>query len=1040
MTGISDEWVYLSNIFEPASAISNQSVVIDITYSGASAFIYLNAFSIGIGQNIFGSENIGITLSSISAIGGLYGVKTYEYGISENIGWYIGNNTSKKLYATNSSVPMVYGAKNCTRLIPNSSGPSLVLPGSGFLNEISKSQTISFEAWLRIDADGNTYTNPFRIFGPLGSSDGLYVNGQHLIVKVGKQFASHYVGEWFRPMLVNIEFTDKEVTLLVNGESVAKIDSDISSIAPYNNDYVGFYVGQGIKSIDIDCVAFYPYRIAPTVALRRFGYGQAVVLPAEIEKAYSGKQVHVDYTFAGYSSDYSYPKIESWKSSMAENVYRNRNIMGSPRPQMADFVLSDTLLNDTTDTSKWESDVYALNVSSPGTYPYIAMNPSTSWNNVSGYLYLNTLRQPQFSKVRSMYVVAETVSGYSDKDQVIFKIQNRESLDGIYAILSGTTLSYRYNIDGNQGTLGTKTVTIGNKIVVGLDFDTILAGLGNNKVDSSIQRFLKSVNRCSLFIGGDYAGSETEISTTFMGKIFKFGINTVTNHVEQGFGFTTGMANLNDSANFMSKKSSYELVVNKYIFNSTTIYKIETAARSYWKDYIPLSKFAKISLDENDNEIYVTDMLQFSVDVAMSKTYASGNIDSSANDVKTYVYFAPMSTILESMKSPVSPSTLTAVNLGSSMVIDASTSWFGKKFEVVDGTIILMPQSGFETGKSQLDYALVTVIEMKTKSTDNLPIKIRSLEYSAQTFNRQTSTLFDDTAAKKIGTRSQASSLYMYSQSGGVYNYYSANPVQISKKLTPYLYLTNYSGIKVLNSYGTTSDRGLHLDVNPDGIPKYKVSYVSMYIMINDSAMPTQMSVLEIYDREYSTIKMLVSKTVNDQIGKVSVIDGGTPIKDVEFYINGIYTSSPTLTAGQWTHIGMLFPVKPIDFSDSPEYKIEIVGSALINNLAYYQLRAEELDQQILPNEWNDYGEAPSQGDIFQYWNQFDTEKTWSELAASESFVRPELSPATINDVYNGTNRIIATSDNDYTGIQFGLYEYDIIKDTIWQNSVTVSP
>jgi hypothetical protein len=47
----------------------------------------------------------------------------------------------------------------------------------------------------------NTYTK--KIFGPIASSDGLYVESGFITLKIGNAFRSHFVGEWYRPMLIN---------------------------------------------------------------------------------------------------------------------------------------------------------------------------------------------------------------------------------------------------------------------------------------------------------------------------------------------------------------------------------------------------------------------------------------------------------------------------------------------------------------------------------------------------------------------------------------------------------------------------------------------------------------------------------------------------------------------------------------------------------------------------------------------------------------------------------------------------------------------
>ena len=1041
MSGIQDNWMYLSHIFE--TPVSSKSFVIDITYSGSAADVFLNGFSIGYNQNNAGSSTVGVQLEA-TEISGVYGYPTYEYGLNDKKGWYVGNNSSKIMYAQNSSVPLVYGSDFSTRLLSNPNGPSFIIPGSGFLNKSKQSQVLAFEAWMRISADGSSQENPFRVFGPLGSSDGLYVDGQYLIIKVGNEFASHYVGEWYRPMLINIEQSPQDIILFVNGENVAKVDTDVSKFAETDNDYLGFYVGGGVSSIDIDCIAIYPYRVTPVMSLRRFGYGQAVSLPSEIETAYSGKQIQIDYTFAGYSSDYSYPKIESWSSSTKENAYTNSNILSSTSLDLPDIQLSDTLLSDKSDTSKWESDMASANETAD-TYSFIKIRPTSEWdsNNVNGFFRLKTIMQKGIGSAKAVYAACEANATASDIDQVVMKIQNRETLDALFVVLSGTTLSYRYNIAGNQGSFGTKSVPSGSKFTAGINFVDLYNAIPgttsiNKKHKATIRTFLKAKNQMSLFVGGDYSGSDQSISTTFLGKIYKFGISSSSNYTDVSMPglFSEGLMNSNAVSSLMSKTGSYEVYLQKTTFGEDSVYKLSVAGISYWQDYIPLSKFAKYADNQDGTKRYSTDMIQVSIDAARSTTISLGKVDSSDNEIKSYVCFVYSSDVANKI-SNFSHGTMTKVQLDESMVIDARTSWENKLFEFVDGTVILPPQSGFSSGKSQSDLVMITNIRISTKSAERLSARIRTLEYSSQTFNSVQTTIFDKTKAKKIGTRSQSSAMYMYSVDNGNYVYNSYNPVQITKSMSPYLYLTNKSGIKVLDSYSFDNDRGLYLEVNPDGSPIFKVSIVSSYLLFNDKELLSPMSVMEIYDEEYSKTFLVLEPTEDPSMLRIKVQmlvnNVMTDIQDVEVFINGVYSSSPTITIGQWASIALLFPVNPLDFSGGTEFKIEITGSALVNNISYYQLRPEELAQQVLPNEWNDY-------DTEAFWSDVDTELTWANLSASEQFVRPELSPAIISKIYNGSNRIVSVSGADAKGVVLKKYRYDIVNDIVWQNTSTITP
>jgi hypothetical protein len=936
------------------------------------------------------------------------------------------------MYATNSSIPLVYGSDSSTKIVENPNGPSLVIPGMGFLNESGRNQTLSFEAWMRIKTDGNRSAEPFRIFGPLGSTDGLYVNGQHLIIKADNQYSSHYVGEWFRPMLINIEYVPNKISLFVNGELATAIDVSSISLPDDTEDYLGFYAGGNVSHIELDCAAVYPYRITPVIAKRRFGYGQAVVLPSEIETAYSGRQIQIDYTFAGYSSDYSYPKIESWSSSLRENTYVNRDIMGTPRLSNPDIVLSKTFGKSDKDLSVWQSDI--ANQNEIGTdYPFITMLPETPdlpeerWANESGYIYLSSMRLPNVAVARGFYVLAEASADHADVDQVVFKIQNKDTLDSISAILSGTSLSYVYNISGTQGTIANKTVSSGSKFVAGFDFSQLSVSSNTN-----VRRFLSARSRYAVFVAGDYVGKDSEISTTFRGKVYGIGMSSQVNFSKEGLSayFTNGVANVSTVANLIAKKSTYLFGLKKETFNAENVYSLDISTMSYFQDFIPLSKFAKVAPGTGE---YVTDMLQFSIDAEQSTTIATGNINSSNNDIRSFVYFDYSTQVPHFGKD----AGLTLTNLPYEKVVNAKSTWSGKKFEVADGTVIMMPKENFATGKTQNDLVMYTLVEMYSKSASRMPIKIRSLEYAAQTFSRVTDERFNIQNAKKIGTRSQSSALYMFSEADGVFNPSAYNPIAISKSMSPYLYLTNKTGVKVLGEYSTTNDRGIYIPINQDASDQYYVSLMSTYILFNDTEFPEEMTAFEMYDNHYTKLKLVLESTSDSSVATVSVkrdIAGTwTSLTNVEFYINGVYTVSPTINAGQWASIGILFVTEPMDMSLSSDHRLEVVGSVLVNNISYYQLRPEELAQQVLPQEWNDY-------DTEFFWSGMDTEFIWSQIAATEQFVRPELAPDKISKVYNGTNRIFATAENDLTGISIEQYEYDIIKDTVSQNSVTITP
>jgi hypothetical protein len=170
------------------------------------------------------------------------------------------------LLAKNTSIPLVYGASGVTRLIPNDLGrPSLIVPGKGFLNEVGRYKEYTVEFWARINSSAST---PKRIFGPISGSNGLYVEGGFLTLVIGNNFASHFVGEWVRPMLIQIRLIRNSATVLLNGEEVISMAIDTATIAlpaemlnGDSQDWLGFYAYDDVSPVEIDCVAIYSYQI-----------------------------------------------------------------------------------------------------------------------------------------------------------------------------------------------------------------------------------------------------------------------------------------------------------------------------------------------------------------------------------------------------------------------------------------------------------------------------------------------------------------------------------------------------------------------------------------------------------------------------------------------------------------------------------------------------------------------------------------------------------------------------------------------------------
>lgn len=231
---------YVSATFN--TTVTGAKVVLRFNYSAPATAdrvaAMVNGLAVGKWAEDFSVEDLGSQKSTIPttiAVPTLSGILASQYNTAfsqstgtytDKEGYYIVQNNVP--YAKNTAHPMVYGCTNSTKIYPYTANePSLILPGYGFLNEIDKYKTRTYEMWLKINSSTLSMK---RIVGPLSGDDGLYVDAANLILKIGTNFISHYVGEWDRPMLVQIVTSQSSVEMFINGDSTGSIKYDVADI------------------------------------------------------------------------------------------------------------------------------------------------------------------------------------------------------------------------------------------------------------------------------------------------------------------------------------------------------------------------------------------------------------------------------------------------------------------------------------------------------------------------------------------------------------------------------------------------------------------------------------------------------------------------------------------------------------------------------------------------------------------------------------------------------------------------------------------
>ena len=407
--------------------IKTMDIAIEFSIAEPSpSSIFINGFSVGQDSEEFQERSMGqipesfdkIDLGTFSAV-----LTSDSYGLKTLQAYHVVRNN--EILAKNNNMPMVFGSRSVTSIKDDPrGGPSMIFPGLGLLNEAGKFRTYTAEFWLRLNS--NTPV-PFRIFGPLASDDGLYIDGPFMILKIGDSVRSHYAGDMYRPMLINIIIFPGGAALIINGEKVLDLSFDentrfpgILSPSGEEQDWLGFYSSKDVLSFDIDCFAIYPYRVSTSLSKRRYVYGQGVDFPEGLASLYNGKSFLTDFTSSEYGKVYSYPDIGQWRRGIVDNLSLNKNSISPPEYSLPSRVF------DNRNSSDWDKDLRENFRSS------ISLRPSSAWDSTEGYLFFDKVNLGQ-ENVQSFYGVFE--SGFLQKDEeVLFRLENQTSgnyLEGV---------------------------------------------------------------------------------------------------------------------------------------------------------------------------------------------------------------------------------------------------------------------------------------------------------------------------------------------------------------------------------------------------------------------------------------------------------------------------------------------------------------------------------------------------------------------------------------------------------------------------------
>ena len=1073
-------WIFVSDTFSAPISSGNIQLVLKIDYLGGASTaeenkFYINGASFGQWAEEFSATSLGqeaIDLPSDIALPASKVMRAEAYGLQENPGYYFVNDNF--LMSRNAGIPLVYGASNVTTVFDNGELPSLIIPGMGFMNEVGRFKESTFEMWLRINPETTDYR---RIFGPIASTDGLYTNGPFLTLKIGNNTASHYVGEWFRPMLVHIEIIRDSASLLINGEQVFSMDIDTATVelpSEFNSenksqDWLGFYGYSDVYPIDIEAVAVYSYQVPEIVAKRRWVFGQGVEFPENINASYSGTSVLMDYPFANYANNYNYPDIGNWGQGVAENLNVSPSRISSPEYQLPEIIFNNKTSDDWFNSIESAQDEDKLFINLFPDNSFKALPTLEDPQVTGGHLFFDTFNflingtRAFYATFKEANLSAEIQEWQDNEDEIypeeeypyniqtLIYIQDRSTTNYFEAVLNipNNTIDYIVSY-GDQ----TETIYSTPRNPAGEDF---VAGLEMRKASDffggKLAAFFGKTSSLSMYVGG-----RPDFTQTFRGNIYNVGLATNKNiqailpnfevsgipleydDVFDLFLDDTTIEYDGGDSYFGSSSSFFDEVIDggdpPTLLPSIPTTKIPDHAASYlfvpsenfgnfmfdvqtqssWEDYVPMSYFSKFVTDEEGESFYDVDFVQFNVDYPFFEIVDGQFYDTSGNNVKAYISFQYLATGANAAQGFFTSTYRATAN----NTIRPGSDWVTSKYEVVDGSIVYLPK-----GVDFRDIAIVVYIDINTKSIINSPVSIRSLKMSSQALSPSSPT--------EIGSRFGVP-LYPFKKSGIYFNYKTENPFTIYKGSTPYLYLTRNSGIQLQGDFDENISRGLSIPINQGLSSDYKVIASQLAMRYEKDQFPAKQTELFEIQSNNKYVKFYLEPIGSTRKrAKIVAFNALTNALEtgISFYLNGNLVRNPVITAKEWAMIGIGF-ANTLNF-DNFAGAIRLTGPVVFNNISHYQSTNLQQVQNVTTRPWL---RVRFLGISELDWAFWESAYTWEDVLIIASTSYYGVDPQDIYKTYTGTNKFIVDDSREF---RLSDYEYTYRNNVIAQTQ-TIKP
>ena len=1047
--------ISVDDTFEPFIKIDFD---IDADAGEEDTTVYFNGTSVGQWSEPYNSVSTGISVGSVPATitslidfpGSMQGLALDPYGFNNvlDTGYILSVNNS--LFAKLAGIPMVYGSSGNIRLNKDAirvselvvdgssiedlefdggnassyyvesldggdasiyltsqqyrSFPSIVFPGKGFLNQYGSNKSLTAEFWLKISPET---TVKRRIFGPLSSQDGLYVDRDFITIVAGEYVKSYFIGKWYRPMLVHFSQSLNEISLMINGEKVISIsiDSlDIETFPSESEDFLGFYTGEDIYVYEMDSFSVFPYIIQSQVAKKRYVFGQGVQEQENIIAALNGTLSYVDFPFSGYSSTIRYPDRTSWNDAFYNNVVTSSEGISLPQ-----YNLPEVIFNNTTGISDYQKSlIYSAfyqenyNIQNED-YSFICMDPTGLYslnNNSYGTVYFSKLNQTDY-QTKSIHSVLRASSDVTKKQSILY-ISNNFDENIFEAYIQSGSIQYKFN----DTTLKTEAVSVQSYFSVGIDLDKI-----SQNYSETVGSFFSRPDVLSL----NFAGQGENV---FLGKVFSLTINNdfftdkdgETIFDSNGFSFKTFDSSL------YSYVGAYTLLPKSS--NSKMFFDI--AASGYWESSIPLSYFGKYITQANGDLKYDLDLVQFNIDAPVSifsKYNESSSEFQASLSTKTYITLQNISQ-LGNFTYLDYPNVET---IGLNRVLDLGSidyDFSNTKFEINDNTVIYPPKNiaGFTS------YSITIHIEITSKGINTENVRVKNMALSALSF--------DEAGFYSINTPALGK-FYPIVKSNNEYIYKKKVPVTIDNESSPYLYLSGDSGISVLPQQEGSFLKGISIPINKDLKEDQEMIGIQMFLMYDESNLFTEKKYIgKIFNEENSFDIVLVPELSGKRAFFKIYDQGGKEFLSAKFFLNGKLVNDIVIEPFIWNFIAISLQENSINFSGMLG-QIEIYSGVRVDNVASF-VELNPIKQQLVSfDEWSKLDDIIPPSASAALWSYWGSSATWTTILNEKPLNVTVLSldGESIFNTYAGLSSGIADDDNSINVSEDSVI---IINDVDW--------